>query len=142
MEDLTYSWINTMFTKEEVFEHWKHFMLRLQGSNIDITNISKIINDAFCNHFQTINVRGHEDRRTFIMSPCKHFWYFDYLIEKEERNKENTKVEWQVRFIFTRHNLDYYRDEGESFDITEFFYEFCNPEFLGILEKASLELYG
>lgn len=127
------------FSKEECEMHWKNFMSRFKGLNFDVSRIIGAINNGFCEHFHEINVADHQDKRTFIMTPCKHFWYFDYLIEKPEELKADNI--WHIRFIFMRHNLDY-KDEGEYFDATEFFYEYCNPDFLAVLEKISLETYG
>lgn len=132
-----YSLIN--IPKEEVERHWKNFMSRFRPNTPDVSRIVVAINNGFCDHFCEINVADHLNKRTFIMTPCKHFWYFDYMIEQPEELKEDNI--WHIRFIFMRHNLDH-KDEGEYFDATEFFYEYCNPEFLAILEKISLEIYG
>lgn len=137
------------FSKEECEMHWKNFMLRFKSRNPsfgnsykrqpNVSHIISAINNGFCEHFHEINVTDHINHRTFIMVPCKHFWYFDYIIEKpDELNEDNI---WHIRFVFMRHSLDH-KDEGEYFDAIEFFYEFCNPDFLAVLEKISLEIYG
>jgi hypothetical protein len=128
------------FTKDEVFEHWKDFLMRIKKHNVSL--IMEKINDGFCDHYQEIIISRHPNKRTFIFGGGVFYFYFDYMIEQDEDPSQyGFKELWHIRFVFIKHDIRN-KNKGEYYDAIEFLYKYCNPEFLAILEKISWETDG
>lgn len=129
------------FTKDEVREHWKNFWIRSKEYKMQL--ISDKINDGFSDQYQETNVPSYyTNKNTFTFGNGVFYYYFDYMIEQDEDPSQyGFKELWHIKLVFVERDVRY-KDKGEYYDVVEFLYKYCNPEFLAILEKISWEING
>lgn len=148
------------YTREEVYDHWYNFLLRNSDSNIDFMQLFNIIQEAFFAYYQPLIVRliTGIQRRTFIILKenfRNKYAIFDFEItdgkkKADPQNPEPGQVEFGAKFKFIVGRYDQcalgpmqeHEFEEKNVEVIDFLYEYCNPEFIDIIEKISWEING
>ena len=128
-------------SKRKVFEEWRNFLERSNNARIDFITLTQQVAKEFQNYFQKAKIKHTSIKNTSISTIYtfiikSHYAYFDYdlMTQKEEERG-------QIQFKFVMGHLDN-QSRPYDVDVVDFLYHYCNPEFIGILEKISWENSG
>lgn len=141
------------FSKEQIFVEWKNFLERCMMANLDILKIVDITSEGFVNHYQKVKIKhttsNNQVKRTFLIPNHYAYFSFDFVEGRKRTEVDNFKYlsrpegtkSFEIDFKFVMGHLDN-QTKPYNVKVVDFLYHYCNPDFIGILEKISWEING
>jgi hypothetical protein len=143
------------FSKPQIFAEWKNFLERCMMAELDILKITDITSKGFIDHYQKVKIKhlssNDNVKRTFLIP--NHYAYFSFDFVDGEKRKEvhsltylerpepSINKSFEIEFKFVMGHLDN-QTKPYNVKVVDFLYHYCNPDFIGILEKISWEING
>lgn len=138
------------YTKEEIYQHWYNFLKRSSEMGTDCLQLYNLIQNAFLDYYQSITIKHIDGTKkqafTILEKGAKIYIYFTHEItdgvkKADPHHPEPGKIEFFIKFKFVTGYLGNYQGE-KDIDVVDFLFEYCNPEFIDIIEKISWEIGG